>query len=293
MQERGSGESTSTNHILTAELINILESQVDPNTNPATLLGVRFDRGNPIALDFIPDGKKVTVQAFEEDESFKTYSMKTDGYYDGTLHMPRGLLTPGQTHDGSHFEQTPDGMRVASSGGIFYINKLDKLEFSVVDKNAGEIMEMKLKEAPELNKYEHAGRNIKELGELMLRLEAVVEDAESFDPDSPFRYSTDTEEANIYRVHDDGLEHLAEFTRIGNGGKSIYGDFLGNRLAIIDSRLLVVDDETGLAVGARDDLRIDRPSGFNVAIRNSNDSFRRRVTNDTLAERFNEQARAS
>lgn len=90
---------------------------------------------------------------------------------------------------------------------------------------------------------------LNEMTHAIAQTEEYVESLPAFEVDSPDRYAVDLFfGGSIYDVTGEQPSLIDEYTHFH--GNAINGIFTGTRIEIVDDNMLLIDDETGLAVGA-------------------------------------------
>lgn len=211
-----------------------------------------------IETDFLPPNKKIIIALEENTEEILTlYYIKTDAHDPNPFHMPDGKLRVGETYDVTHLSKSSNGLVVSigyqgRGNDFFYTNSLDGLSLHVVEKSEAEKAQDQLRQmGRNIAQYEYFWEMAKEYEEEALRLEQAVQNLPVFDASSTYRYSIDSSlGATLYRIDETSgaLEDVANWTLLN--GSSLTGKFFGNRLAVVYGKLLLIDDETSLAMGA-------------------------------------------
>jgi hypothetical protein len=207
-----------------------------------------------IDISFIPEGKKVTL-TYEgtTDTAPVLYYAKTDAHSPEPFQMPARQLASNEACNVSGFGVSSNGLVIAVSDlrgnhNYFYTTSLDDVRLEVVDKNDAERAE-ELMHGVDLKFHDDAVTEIDnlsaQLGELVNRIDQLPK----FDIDSPFRYFVDLfGGGTLYTLNDDGT--LTKLDEFGGPIENVrHGSFYGNRVEIIDGKIILVDDETNTGLG--------------------------------------------
>jgi|GEM_PF-5910253 len=218
-------------------------------------------------LGFVPPGKKIKVRNTNGDTEDKPrlYYPKAEAYDPEAFLMPSSELEPNRTYEVSGVAQVVDEdprhnllLEVRLNGTLFYTNSIADLEFEVVDKTNGEkVNELLRKNSQRLTKHDLLVRKAEELQSIRELVESLPE----FDLVSSDRYTVDLFYGGRLYAIDSGQQEAALLNEFRIGSNIVHGKFAGNKIKVIDNKLLLVDEENGIGFGAIDDKESDRALG--------------------------------
>jgi hypothetical protein len=253
-----------------------------------TFNGCGVPEGRSIELDMVPPGQKLELHVTDTAGEAQLYYVKTEGYDPESFHMPNGMTEAGSTYDVRKIEHTEDGLRISVGGNFMYVDSLDGLEFEIVDQDPVELANDRIKhpDTKVIGNYEFNRLNLERLQAEVDRIVELVDSLEEFPLDSSLRYSIDPSGIQAAELADGELGPAEGFGRLYE--PQLYGEFHGNRFAIIGNQLTLVDDERGLAVYPAINLEERIVLGFRYlkVVDTDDASHQRRSVNDELAERL-------
>lgn len=215
--------------------------------------------GQKIGTDFIPNSKKILVTySGSAKKAPMQYYIRTEGYDPVAFQVPSGKLIPNEVYDAVCFKSSDNGLVIGTGyqgrgDNFFYTASLDNLKISVVDKSNFEVDREAIKKFTyrfiSLSFHDRAMQEIAVLTKGLSDFTQRLQKLPSFDIRSPYRYSVKLDGGGtLYYLNTKGkLVKLEEFGLPREICR--FGSFHGNRLEVINGKLILVDDETNLALG--------------------------------------------
>lgn len=268
---------TETHHQQDAELLQrSLEEALENSPENRAALSSTPEERETVYNDELGWPTKVVVRATDEAPPWQTYYLKNDAHDppDKFVHMPDISLQPCIDYKVYAIENTQRGLciHIGYQGrgyNFFYANRLEGLEFGVVNKTEAEQTSEQLRGSSlELLRQYEANQHARRRASLdIAAAEALIEHLPDFSPESPYRYKVDLfYGGRLYAVDGDLLTPIKEFgLEYGQAEmEPIHGNFLGNRLAIVEETLVLIDDENRIALGGRMQEATGEARGFRL-----------------------------
>jgi len=294
----GLGEVPITDD-LTMELRRRLEQSIDPSWEPGSKYPNESDQDPSLDLSFVPPDHKTTVRFIgAEDQAPSLYQAKTDTHSNALVYLSHGMV-PNDTYDVGGIWQSKDGLSIATNhpqydSGLLYVGGLEGLDFQVCEKDLiNKTNDLLERFRPE--EYEQAVAVSRRLADHAAEiLFKVQRQLPAFEVASSNRYKIDLFGGGIlYRLDEHGMpQHISQFGLTWDKPDMpvVHGHFYGNRFADIAGRILLIDDEAQIAIGAVTFDEHDqnaRPRGFSylsaVDMRNETNRSSRNIN---LLEQF-------